>query len=91
MKTIYAFSMDLLHYLVDYQSWICILCGIGVKPKHYLTYLIKWHTDHLDANTSKKARMLLVEELILKGQSSNLLNPDCMVCCTSPYMKTGPA
>ena len=59
--------MDLFHYLADYQSWICIPCGMGVKPKHYLTHLTRWHTDHLEVNTSKKARMLLVEELMLKG------------------------
>jgi hypothetical protein len=40
---------------------------MGVKPKHYLTHLTKWHTDHSEANMSKKARMLLVEELMLKG------------------------
>ncbi|CAN9210663.1 hypothetical protein AA0121_g11547 [Alternaria tenuissima] len=40
---------------------------MGVKPKHYLTHLTKWHTDHPEVNTSKKARMLLVEELLLKG------------------------
>ncbi|KAI5364340.1 hypothetical protein J4E82_011544 [Alternaria postmessia] len=40
---------------------------MGVKPKHYLTHLTMWHTDHPEVNTSKKARMLLVEELLLKG------------------------
>jgi hypothetical protein len=64
--------MDLFHYLADYQSWICILYGMGVKPKHYLTDLTRWHTDQSEANTSKKARMLLVEELMLKG----LTDPD---------------
>jgi hypothetical protein len=59
--------MDLFYYLADYRLWICILCGMGVKPKHYLTHLTKWHTDHSEANMSKKARMLLVEELMLKG------------------------
>jgi hypothetical protein len=40
---------------------------MGVKPNHYLTHLSKWHTDHSEVNTSKKARMLLIEELMLKG------------------------
>jgi hypothetical protein len=65
--TILRVSIDLFYYLADYQSWICIPCSIGVKPKHYLAHLTRWHTDQLKDKTSKKARMLLVEETMLKG------------------------
>jgi hypothetical protein len=59
--------VNLFHYLADYESWTGVQCGVGVKPNHYLTHLTKWHTDHSEVNTSKKARMLLVEELMLQG------------------------
>jgi hypothetical protein len=61
--------MDLFYYLTDYQSWICIPCGTGVKPEHYLTHLTKWHADHPELKTSRKARRLVVDELMLKSPS----------------------
>jgi hypothetical protein len=65
-------TMDLFHNLADYQTWICILCGIGVKPPHYLIHLTNWDANHSEVKTSKKARLLVVEELMLKSTT----NPD---------------
>ena len=39
---------------------------MDVKPKHYLAYLVKRHAEHSYLGSSKKARALLVEELMLK-------------------------
>lgn len=64
--------MDLFYYLADYQTWICVPCGMGVKPLHYLTHLTKWHANHSELKGPKKAKLLLVEELMRK----NPTNPD---------------
>ena len=58
--------MNLFSYLADYRTWIYIPCGMGVKPKHYLAHVVKWHADHPDLGSSKNARALHVEELMLK-------------------------
>jgi hypothetical protein len=58
--------MDLFSYLADHRTWICIPCGTGVKPKHYPAHLARWHVDHPELGLSKKARTLLVDELMLK-------------------------
>jgi hypothetical protein len=63
------FTMDLFYYVTDYQTWICIPCGMGVKPLHYLRHLIKWHANQSEVKASKKAKLLLVEELMLKDSS----------------------
>lgn len=59
--------MDLFHYLTDYRTWICITCGIGVRPKHYLAHLTRSHAEHPILGSSKDARTQLVEELMLKS------------------------
>jgi hypothetical protein len=28
-------TIDLFLYLEGYQTWVCIPCGAGIKPKHY--------------------------------------------------------
>lgn len=69
-KSALRVAIDLFHYLADYQTWIYILCGIGVKPPHYLTHLTKWHANHSEVKASKKARLLLVKELMLKSPAN---------------------
>lgn len=64
--------MDLFSYLTDYQTWICVSCGVGVKPKHYLTHLTRRHAEHPELRCSKKSLLALVEQLMLKSP----LDPD---------------
>jgi hypothetical protein len=58
--------MDLFSYLADHRTWICIPCGTSVKPKHYLAHLARWHADHPELGSSRKARTLFADELMLK-------------------------
>lgn len=63
--------MDLFQYLDDYQTWVCIACGYGVKLNHYTAHLMRCHTDHPKLGSSKKVR-IVVEELMQKSP----INPD---------------
>ncbi|KAL5373648.1 hypothetical protein PMIN06_012450 [Paraphaeosphaeria minitans] len=54
---------------------------MGVRLKHYLAHLARRHADHPDLGSSKHARMLLSEELMLKSP----VDPD------SPCFRLPPA
>jgi hypothetical protein len=47
--------MDLFSYLEDYQTWVCVPCDAGVKPKHYVAHLTRLHNDHPDIGSAKKS------------------------------------
>lgn len=58
--------MDLFSYLEDYQTWVCVPCGAGIKPKHHLAYLTRLHKDHPHLGSSKKA-FIVAKELLQKA------------------------
>ena len=58
--------MDLFYFLSDCRTWICIPCGYGISPSQYTSHLTRFHADHPGLSSSKKARTLLSEKLLLK-------------------------
>lgn len=58
--------MELFSFLDDYQTWVCVPCGYGVRTQHYVAHSRRFHADHPHLNTGSKTRDVR-DELLQKA------------------------
>jgi hypothetical protein len=71
--------MELFSFLEDYQTWVCVPCGCGVRPQHYAAHIRRFHADYSHLNTGSKTRDVR-DELLQKAP----IDPDS-TCFKMPH------